>query len=291
MLRPLLFATCLNAPLAGTALAQSAGSDLGDALTQPLRDLNILRREAPEVLQRAGEAPYAEAPTLESGALDCASVNSEIGLLNVALGQDVTGVTPPASLITQARVEANNAIVDAVGDVFELPYRSVIRRLTGAHRRDREMRQAVEAGVVRRAFLKGLSARECAQPQLMAAFQPPPAPPLSDLELARMQLASANAAAAARTLSEPRFVNPPDDVVVIVAEARPAEPPATETRLSDLELARMQLAAANSAAAATADLWTPIAETAPAATETRLSDLELARLQLAAANAAAAASP
>ena len=82
--------------------------------------------------------------------------------------------------------------------LVEARHRSLIRRLTGAHRRDREMRQAVQAGVVRRAFLRGLSARECAEPQLMAAFEPPPAVPLSDLELARVQLAAANVAAAGR---------------------------------------------------------------------------------------------
>lgn len=297
MLRPLLLASCLNAPLAGTALAQSTGAELGDALTQPLRDLNILRREAPEVLQRAGEAPYADAPTLENGALDCASVADEVELLDIALGRDVSGVTPPPSLMVEARMEASSAIVDAVGDVVELPYRSLIRRLTGAHRRDREMRQAIQAGVVRRAYLRGLSARECAEPQLMAAFEPEPEAPLSDLDLARMQLAAANAAAAERvSASEPRHVSPPDDVMVIAAVAvrfdpEPA-PAASETRLSDLELARMQLAAANAAAAAASELRAPLVESTPSDGAERLSDLDLARRQLAMANAAApAASP
>lgn len=282
MVRPLLFAWFLNAPLAvaTAASAQRADQDLGDALTQPLHDLSILRRDTPEVLQRAAVAPYAEGPTLADGALDCAAVASEIDALDTALGDDLDALAPHASLMAQARSGAGNAIVDAIGDLVELPYRSIIRRITGAERRDREGRQAEQAGMVRRAYLKGLSASDCAAtPQLQAMAEPAPVTPLSDLELARLQLAAANVEAVPR---------PAPDAGATDGTTAPrfAEP------LSDLELARMQLAAANAAAAtrSTTSSASP-AEIAPesAAAAARLSDLELARMQLAAANAAAAA--
>ena len=50
------------------------------------------------------------------------------------------------------------AIRDAVG----LPFRGVVRRLSGAEARDRELRAYVLAGIVRRAFLKGVAqAHDC----------------------------------------------------------------------------------------------------------------------------------
>jgi len=254
------------------ACGQQAQPDFGDALAQPLRDLSILRPETPEVLQRATIAPYADPPTLPSGALDCPTVATEIETLDAALGDDVDVAIPQTSLMAEAGMGTSNAIVDAVGDLVELPYRSVIRHLTGAERRDREMRSAVQAGMVRRAFLKGLSARECSAPQLIVAFDVKPHVSPSDLELAWTQLAAANAAAATAARVQPSE-RTPNGALVLAAG------------LSELELARMQLAAANAAAAAAAAQWSPPYETD---SSTSLSDLELARAQLAAANAAAA---
>lgn len=283
MLRRLLVASCLNAPLlSAPALAQETEPDLGDALTQPLRDLSILRPETPEVLQRAVIAPYADAPTLANGGLDCAAIDGELESLDLALGEDLAGTNPQLSLMVQARTAAGNAMIDAVGDFVQLPYRSVIRRVTGAHRRDRERREAVQAGVVRRAFLKGMSARECSvEPQEMVDLAPPPQRSLSDLELAHLQLASANNAAAARTPAS--FAIAPDGNVGLAA---------TDGRVSEVVYSPLERAEMEMASTSASDAWTPVSATISltvAATEAPLSDLALARRQLAAANAAAAA--
>jgi hypothetical protein len=225
--------------MVGTATwAQRADSGVRGALTQPLRDLGILRLEPEEALQRAAVAPYAVMATLPSGGLDCLSVAREIEALDAALGADLDAATSPqTSLMTQASSEAGNAIVDAVGDLVDLPYRGLIRRITGAERRDRELRAAVQAGMVRRAFLKGLGARECATPQLLTVIEAPPevaviaaeAEPLSDLELARRQLAAANAGSAANAeLAAP----PPADATALgdaVLQAGAADPPVQPT--------------------------------------------------------------
>jgi hypothetical protein len=259
VIRSVLFASCLIAPLmVGTATwAQRADSSVGDALTQPLRDLSILRREPAQALQSAAAAPYADAATLANGGLDCGSVASEIQALDAALGEDLDVATPEAGLMAQARTDAGNALVDAVGDLVELPYRGLIRRITGAERRDREMAEAVQAGMVRRAYLKGLSARECATPQLLAVLEPTPVAvateaPLSDLELARRQLAAANTAATG-ALAAPLAADAtaPDGAVTAAAIAAP---------VSDLDLARGQLAAAN---VATASSSPTVVDTAP----------------------------
>jgi hypothetical protein len=231
--RSLLFASCLGAcMMVGTSTwAQRADSGVRGALTQPLRDLSILRPEPEEVLQRAAVAPYAITAALPNGALDCIAVASEIELLDSALGEDLDVVTPEASLMAQARTGAGDALVDAVGDLVSLPYRGLIRRITGAERRDREMEEAVEAGMVRRAFLKGLRARECAIPELLAEPEPAPEPiviaqetePLTDLELAQRQLAAANSEpAAASELPAPPAASetaPESAVLQTVSEA------------------------------------------------------------------------
>ncbi|MGD9980386.1 MAG: hypothetical protein AB7H66_06505 [Hyphomonadaceae bacterium] len=292
MNRVLLFASCLSAPIlvSTAAWAQRAEPSVGDALLQPLRDLSILRPEPEEVLQRASIAPYAIAPTLPDGALDCTSVAGEIELLDAALGADVDVANALGmNLMAQARTGMADALVDAVGDLVDLPYRGVIRWISGAERRDREMQYAVQAGTVRRAFLKGLSARECAELQLHAVLEPMPEAPLSDLELAWRQLAAANAAAAAAELRATPAASEPALAVAVTGGG-------VDVRLSDLELARRQLAAANGAAAASemaasrgAGETVTEVSLATGAGEIRISDLELARRQLAEANAAAVA--
>ena len=53
------------------------------------------------------------------------------------------------------------AMLDAIRDAATdfIPYRSWVRRLTGAQARSRTVQDAVEAGRLRRAFLKGLGMR------------------------------------------------------------------------------------------------------------------------------------
>jgi len=88
---------------------------------------------------------------------------------------------------------AGNAVGDAVGDL--IPFRTVVRRLTGAEENAQEMRDALKAGDVRRAYLKGLGLeRGCAYP---AAPAPAPvAQPTASTPVAAVQAAAAPAPAA-----------------------------------------------------------------------------------------------
>jgi hypothetical protein len=45
--------------------------------------------------------------------------------------------------------------VDAIGGVIGLPFRGVIRTLSGADYRERVLADAILSGIARRAFLKG----------------------------------------------------------------------------------------------------------------------------------------
>jgi hypothetical protein len=121
---------------------------------QPFRDVSWLRENAPEVLIRAEEAPYA--PPSDA---TCVALVGEIAALDAVLGPDLNA---PEGDAKEPGAEASDYVSDAIRGMFGLPYRSIIRRISGAERRERLLREAIFAGMVRRAFLKGLAHTACA---------------------------------------------------------------------------------------------------------------------------------
>ncbi len=139
---------------------------LAGAATTPLGDLNLLRTKIPAVLLTALQAPYA--PPADS---TCAGLAAEIQMLDAALGEDLDAPKGPGpSLAERGRAELDEAAVGAVKTSAEalIPFRGWVRKLTGAERASRQVTKAIAAGIVRRAYLKGLGqAQGC----------PPPAAP------------------------------------------------------------------------------------------------------------------
>ena len=128
-----------------------------NAATAPLSDLNLWGDDIPIVLQQARKHPYRP-PTDTS----CAALDAEITLLNEALGPDVDKnkdkVDP--SLLEQGSDIAEDSAIGALQRTTEgiIPFRSWVRKLTGAERRSKEVAASIRAGAVRRAFLKGIGA-------------------------------------------------------------------------------------------------------------------------------------
>jgi hypothetical protein len=116
-------------------------------LEEPLRDLGLIQELAPEVLSRAVEQPY-RVPS------DCAALRTELAMLDAVLGPDVDAAGPGG--------ERFDVLGELFGFVPGIPFRNVVRLLTGADARDRTVRQAVSAGLVRRGFLKGRASALCA---------------------------------------------------------------------------------------------------------------------------------
>jgi hypothetical protein len=147
--------------LAGCATqARHDRSDMSAAVEQPMRDLSLIRDELPPSLSQAAVAAYAAPP-----ANDCPGLRAELTELDKALGPDID--TP---------AESSDAMAGLAGDLVRgalgLPFRGVVRRVTGAEQRDAAYRRAVLAGMVRRGYLKGrLADRSCS-----TAPSPPPAP-------------------------------------------------------------------------------------------------------------------
>lgn len=152
-----------------------------DAATAPLEDLNLKQAAIPPVLQRAVADPYDM-----TGLTRCEPIAAEIGRLDAALGPDLDEAPPPDTRSRGKKVaDATYGVgVAGVRDTTQdvLPFRGWIRKLTGAARHDKAVRKAIEAGAVRRGYLKGVGMRmNCAPPAAPSWFVPvevkPPPPP------------------------------------------------------------------------------------------------------------------
>jgi len=132
------------------------------AVATPLNDLNLVREKIPPLLIAAKASPYA-VPADK----DCDSLESAIRALDEVLEPDVdnnaTGEKP--NLVEKGADLAGQSAVDTLRATTEsvIPFRSWIRKLTGAERHSREVATAIAAGVVRRAFLKGMRAAQACE--------------------------------------------------------------------------------------------------------------------------------
>ena len=134
---------------------READRKLESAAIAPLNDLNLVRAPIPAVLLAAQKAPYALPPDAS-----CSGIAAEVQSLDAVLGADLdTPVTQKdASLIERGSDTAGEALVGVVRSTAEgvIPFRSWVRKLTGAERYSKEVAAAITAGTVRRSFLKGL---------------------------------------------------------------------------------------------------------------------------------------
>ena len=128
--------------------------DATEVAKTPLRDLNLDRRDIPEVLQSAARDPYST-----TGMDKCDALVSEIARLDMVLGHDYDiAESDGERRLSQGRIGQN-----IVGSI--IPFRGIVREATGAAGADRALRAAYTAGMVRRAFLKGWGlGRGCAYP-------------------------------------------------------------------------------------------------------------------------------
>lgn len=163
----LLIVACATA-LGGCSVVRA----VGDAAAAPLDDLNLRRAEIPAVLLAAQANPYDQRNMSR-----CANIAAEVRRLDDALGPDRDEPAAPDGRTTTERGAdmAGDAALDAIRDTATdfIPARSWVRRLTGAEQRSREVQDAIQAGRVRRAFLKGVGMqRNCAPPAAPSWFTP-----------------------------------------------------------------------------------------------------------------------
>ncbi|WP_156874116.1 hypothetical protein [Sphingorhabdus lutea] len=135
----------------------NVGSDAVDAATQPLNDLNLRNKEIPLILLSIGDQPYSA-----EGLDDCASLYDQIALLDNVLGPDADADSKKTGTINKALKVGGNVLGGFI------PFRGVVRQISGANAHRAKMEDAVYAGVTRRSFLKGVAyAKNCATKEEM----------------------------------------------------------------------------------------------------------------------------
>ena len=99
----------------------------------------------------------------------CEGIRKEIAELDVLLGPDVCTIENPTGTtvivsrkgeyVEQGVSMAHDQALGLVrGKVDIIPFRGMVRKVTGAEKHAKEVERAYQAGRLRRAFLKGLSA-------------------------------------------------------------------------------------------------------------------------------------
>jgi hypothetical protein len=159
----LLGAAAALALLAPSAQAQDGGNEqkpvtdksvsATDVAKTPLADLNLSKDPIPQILLDAENDPYTTA-----GLRKCGQYAAAIGDLDAVLGADFDVATPE-----QRRLTAGSVAQAVVGSL--IPFRGVIREVSGAAKHEADFRQAILAGMMRRGFLKGVGLKlGCAYP-------------------------------------------------------------------------------------------------------------------------------
>jgi len=141
-------------------------SDVGSALNQPFKDLNLSQDQVPAVLQQSVLDPYATPRPV-----DCASLEEAIAGYDAVLGPDLDRVPRDAKGLPRAS-DIDVWAIAGDGLASFIPFRGVVRRVSGSQARDEALRQAILSGYVRRAYLKGIHLQlGCSPPAVTASRQ------------------------------------------------------------------------------------------------------------------------
>lgn len=151
----LLPCTCAIAvPAFGQTAVSQDNVTAGDVVTTPLSDLNIKKDEVPELLVRARAKPYDL-----SGLSRCPAIGAEVAKLDAVLGDDIDIARDDGN----STIKMGNIAKSVVSSL--IPFGGVIREISGANAQQRKWNEAIYAGSVRRAFLKGVGQqRGCKYP-------------------------------------------------------------------------------------------------------------------------------
>ena len=125
--------------------AVGRAEDWDDAMLVPAKDLNIRKADVPPILLTV-EDPYAPAPRT------CGELRAHLAGLDAALGPDYGDEKPEESKMEKGGIRL---VASAVGDL--IPFRSVVREVSGSAKRERRIREHYRIGNVRRGYLQGVA--------------------------------------------------------------------------------------------------------------------------------------
>ncbi|HEY3696727.1 hypothetical protein [Phenylobacterium sp.] len=142
-------------PEPGASSGEEVRRKAGGIITQPARDVGLSRKQIPPVLAAAARGPYSL-----DGLKTCKSLVAAIQNLNQVLGPDYDARSKPTESRAGKLAEAGGAAV--VNSL--IPFRGVVREVSGAAPADRRLNAAVDAGLARRGFLRGVHRRQGCKP-------------------------------------------------------------------------------------------------------------------------------
>lgn len=157
-----------DGPSATERAINQSQDGFSEAALSPLEDVNLKRAKIPEKFKQIRN-PYLVA--VESS---CEKIAEDVLELDALLGRD-WDIPPPdkKGLSDRAADGASTAFLDTIasGASGLIPYRGIVRTVTGANSHATKVRKAYERGSHRRTFLKGIGlAKGCEYP---AAPLPP----------------------------------------------------------------------------------------------------------------------
>jgi len=136
----------------GDAKKDSTTKTAGNIATQPIRDVGLSKAKIPPVLVAASENPYALRQTQ-----GCPQLAAAIRDLSNVLGPDFGAGAAANERRSSAAEVGGRAVVNSL-----IPFRGVVREVSGAAPAERKLNAAVDAGFARRGFLRGLQVgRRC----------------------------------------------------------------------------------------------------------------------------------
>lgn len=164
-----VMAACASIVACSTGRTADTRRGVTGAASIPLRDVGLMRQEIP-LLLRSLQYPYATASLS-----DCSAVAREINQLDAVLGPESYQPGPNRNIWDRSgdfvEEQAIQAAESTAADL--IPFRSWVRRISGATRAERDALRAVANGQQRRTFLRGYGA-SLGCPSIIPP--PPPAP-------------------------------------------------------------------------------------------------------------------
>jgi hypothetical protein len=118
----------------------------GKIVTQPVRDVGIEKTKVDPVLAQIAQQPYAPAGS-------CSAIAAELRKLNGVLGPDF-------GADSKANEDKAEKLALAGGDALVsslIPFRGLVREVSGAASADRRKAAAISAGTARRGYLRGVA--------------------------------------------------------------------------------------------------------------------------------------
>jgi len=127
---------------------EKTGRTAGRIGSQPAVDVGAKKTVVPPVLQRAIAAPYGA-----TGTANCGQIRSGIADLSNALGPDfIAGAQTNEDRASKLAEAGGATVVNSI-----LPFRGLVREISGAAPAQRRLNAAMDAGYARRGYLRGLA--------------------------------------------------------------------------------------------------------------------------------------